>query len=63
MMCLFLQYHDKLKCINHGRKVAKLSQTDKLWFQDVLQLSRQKDLCMYGYDFINHGLLFVYVKQ
>lgn len=61
--CIFLQYHNALKCINHGKKITKLQQPEEQWFHDVMQLSGLQDLCMTGYTIINHDIPSAFMER
>ncbi|XP_058727093.1 uncharacterized protein LOC131598517 [Vicia villosa] len=45
-----------LKFNNHGRNILSLQQPVEPWFQDVLTVSRLKDLCQIGYPTIHNGI-------
>lgn len=44
MMMYFLLYHDALKCINHGRKIARMHHPEEQWFHNFVQLFGLCDL-------------------
>lgn len=60
--CIILQHKDSLKYINHGRNIAKLSQPDRPWFTDVMQLFGLQGLSRSGCTFTNHGLLSTFIN-
>lgn len=45
-----------LKCINHARKIAKLSQPYEPWLQKVFELFGLKDFYITEEGYINHVL-------
>lgn len=59
----FFKSIENLKCINHNRKIAKLQQPEELWFHDVMQQFGLQDLCMSGYNVINHDMSFAFVER
>ncbi|XP_058775786.1 serine/threonine-protein phosphatase 7 long form homolog [Vicia villosa] len=52
-----------LKVINHGRKISKLIPPVEPWFDQLLVLSRLKDLTLCRYTTVNHGMINVTVER
>lgn len=63
LMYLFLQYHDTLKCINHGKKISKLPQPNESWLAEVLAAYELKNFCWTRHGYIDYGLLSVFVER
>lgn len=61
-MCIYLQYRDMLKCINHGMKISKMLQPNEPWFREVFELSGMKDFSRTWYGYIDHCLLSSFVE-
>lgn len=53
---VFFKDRDALKFINHCQKIIGLPQPNEQRFQDVTQLSWQRDLCKIGNVTVNHGM-------
>lgn len=47
----------------HGQKIIGLPQPNKQWFQDVIKLSRLRDLCKIGYVTINHDMFSAFIER
>ncbi|XP_058733457.1 early nodulin-like protein 18 [Vicia villosa] len=54
---------DPQRFYNHGRKIKDLAQPNEPWFQEVLEASGMRDLCMLGYDTILNGMLAAFAER